>query len=485
LDPDIKAKADDLLERAALAAAEFAQLGQEETDRIVREVCLAGLADRVSLAKLACEETGKGIWRDKALKNLVATLLVYRDIRDEKTVGVISEDEAAGVIEIAQPLGPILAVIPVTNPTSTVMFKILIALKARNPIIISPHGSALRCCGQAAEICYRAALRAGAPEDCVQWLTETSRDLTHALMGHEKLSLVLATGGPGLVRAAYSSGTPAIGVGSGNVPVYLEKTADVPFAVTSIMISKTFDNGTICASEQAVVVESEIEPETRREFQRQGGYFLSPPEVAALEKIAINHKTGLMNPALVGQSAETVARMADIPSPAGTRLLLAPQEKVGPEFPLSGEILAPVLAYYVREDFAAALKTCIELNYRGGIGHTASIFSRDESRIREFAELMNAGRVVVNTPSSQGAVGGMFNTLKVSFTLGCGAGGKNITTENISARSLINVKRVCRRRDNRKWLALATADEVFNESVTGEILLQQYDREPNGEANHG
>ena len=467
---DHQAKADEILQRASLAAAEFGQLGAAETDRIVRAVCLAGLENRVSLAKLAWEETGRGEWKDKVLKNVVGSLLVYQDIKDEKTVGVILEDPDSGITEIAQPLGPILGIIPVTNPTSTVLFKILISLKARNPIIISPHRDALACCGRTAEICYRAALQAGAPEDCIQWLSETSRELTHALMSHPRLALVLATGGPGLVKAAYSSGTPAIGVGSGNVPVFLERSADIPLAVESILASKTFDNGTICASEQALVVEKEIVDRVRRELERHGAYFLSPDETAALEKVAINPETGLMSPRVVGQSAVSIAEMAGFEVPPKTVLLMAPQDEVGEDRPLSGEILAPILAFYVRDGFDEALKLCIALNYRGGIGHTASIHSTDEKMILRFSELMNAGRCVVNMPSSQGAVGGMFNRLPVSFTLGCGAGGKNITTENISARNLINVKRVCRRRDNPDWFRFPPEYYLDETRSAGEIL---------------
>jgi len=462
--------AEELLARASLAAAEFNQLDQAAVDRIVEAVARAALENRITLARLAWEETGKGVWQHKVLKNVVAALLVYRDIRHEKTAGVISEDAETGIIEIAQPLGPILGIIPVTNPTSTVIFKILISLKARNPIIISPHRAAVECCAAAARVCSAAALAAGAPEGCIQWITESSRELTHALMSHPRLALVLATGGPGLVRAAYSSGTPAIGVGSGNVPVFVEKSADIAFAVENIILSKTFDNGTICASEQAVVVEEETAARVRSEFERRGGYFLDPEQTVRVAAAAVRADTGLMNPAIVGQSAARIAEMAGIDVPAGTVLLLAPQEEAGEEYPLSGEILAPLLAFYVRPDFSAALKLCIDLNYRGGVGHTASIYSENESRIREFAELMNAGRIVVNTPSSQGAVGGMFNRLPVSFTLGCGAGGKNITTENITARNLINIKRVCRRRENREWVE-TPAEKYLNGAVGADEIM--------------
>jgi len=467
---NIKEKADELLRNALMAAAIFNQLNQEETDAIVEAVVRAGLKNRVKLAKLAHEETGKGIWQDKVSKNVLATLGMYFDLKDVKTAGIISEDSLRGITEIAQPLGPILGVIPVTNPTSTVMFKIIISLKARNPIIISPHRNAMKCCAEAARICYQAALEAGAPDDCIQWATEFSRELTHELMTHPDLALILATGGSGLVNAAYSSGTPAIGVGAGNVPVYIEKSADIPFAVENIILSKSFDNGTICASEQAVVVEDEIAGQVRSEFEKQNCYFMDPEEVKKFEAIAIDPDRGIMSPAIVGQSAVKIAKMSGITVPDKTRILLAPQEKVGPEYPLSGEILAPVLAFYVSENLDSALKLCTELNYRGGIGHTASIYSNDEDKIRQFGELMNAGRIVVNTPSSQGAVGGLFNSLHTSFTLGCGAGGKNITTDNITATNLINIKRICRRRENEKLLGVPTEIYLDEQNEPDEII---------------
>jgi acetaldehyde dehydrogenase/alcohol dehydrogenase len=384
------------------------------------------------------------------LKNVLATQFIYETIRDEKTVGVLSSCPATGITEIAQPLGPIFGIIPVTNPTSTVMFKILIALKTRNPIILSPTPKAYRCSIEAARICYEAALEAEAPEDCIQWVPESNRAWTHALMTHPDMALILATGGSSLVHAAYGSGTPAIGVGPGNVPVLVDRSADLPFAVKSILFSKTFDNGTICASEQSVVVEKAVAPALRDEFERQKGYFLKPDELSKVQAVCVDDE-GMMKPAMVGQPVEVIARAAGIQPPAGTRLLLAPLAGVGKAYPLSGEVLAPVLAWYEAPDLPGALKICLDLNYLSGVGHTASIYANDDGVIRQFSEIMNAGRVVVNTPSSQGGVGGLFNTLTTSFTLGCGAGGKNITTENISARHLINIKRVCRRRNNERF----------------------------------
>ncbi|MEW6367889.1 MAG: aldehyde dehydrogenase family protein [Acidobacteriota bacterium] len=472
---DVTATANDYLEKAALAAAEFQELDQEQTDRIVEAAYKAGFGQRVRLAKMAHEETGLGVWQHKVVKNALATQLVYENIRRVKTVGVLSDDEMTGITEIAQALGPVFAVTPVTNPTSTVMFKILICLKTRNPIIVSPHRRSRKCSVEAARVCYEAALKVDAPENCIQVITEGSRELTHAIMSHRRLALILATGGTGLVHEAYSSGTPALGVGPGNVPVFIDRSADIPFAVQCICASKTFDNGTICASEQAVVVEKAIADAVIREFERQHAYFLTNEEIPKVEKIAIDSSTGGMSPEVVGQSVEAIARMAGISLPACTKLLLARLNHVGKDAPLSGEVLAPILAFYVCEDYDHAIKTCIELNYLGGIGHSASIYANDEETIRSFAEVMNAGRVLVNTPSSQGAVGSIFNTLAVSLTLGCGSGGKNITTENVTARHLINIKRICRRRLNARWLALGM-DKILDESLGADEVWRLYNR---------
>lgn len=466
-------KADEVLDKALLSAAEFQQLDQKKTDRIVEAVFRAGFDARVRLAKMAHEETGIGVWEHKVIKNTLATLLVYNSIKDEKTVGVISTDPWTGITEIAQPLGPIFAVTPVTNPTSTVMYKVLIALKTRNPIIISAHRSAVKCCTETVRICYEAALAAGAPEDCIQIIPAGSRELTQALMAHPKLALILATGGTGLVRAAYSSGNPAIGVGPGNVPVFIDESADIPFAVTNIISSKTFDNGTVCASEQSVVVESTIEEAVRKEFERQHCYFLSPEETKLVEKVAITEGTMNMSAAIVGQTVQTIAGMAGFTVPQDTKILLAKLDGYGKQYPLSAEVLAPILAFYSTKDYRSAINLCIDLNYLGGIGHSAGIYANNEERIGEFSQLINAGRILVNTPTSQGAVGGLFNNLLPSLTLGCGTGGKNITTENISARHLINVQRVCRRKPNENWHNM-DIQHVLDEDYDALTLYKEY-----------
>ncbi|MFH0760338.1 MAG: aldehyde dehydrogenase family protein [Bacteroidota bacterium] len=466
-------KADELLGKALLAAAEFQQFNQEQTDRIVEAVFKAGFDNRVRLAKMACEETGMGVWEHKVIKNVLGTQLVFESIRNQKTVGVISSDPGTGITEIAQPLGPVFAVIPVTNPTSTVMFKILICLKSRNPIIISAHRGASHCCTEAVRICYEAALSAGAPEDCIQIISSGNREFTRMVMADPRIALILATGGTGLVNAAYSSGNPAIGVGPGNVPVYIDESADIPFAVNNIILSKTFDNGTICASEQAVVVIDTIATKVQAEFENQGCYFLNEEEIRKVEKTAIIAESGSMSPFIVGQPVEVIARKAGITVPEGTKILIARLQGIGKEYPLSVEVLAPILAFYSARDHNTAINMCIDLNYLGGIGHTACIYSNNEERILEFSELLNAGRVLVNTPSSQGAVGYFYNNLPASLTLGCGTGGKNITTENITARNLINIQRVSRRRPSELWSGFDPTG-YFNESLTAEQIMNEY-----------
>jgi len=468
-------QAKQILAKATIAAGIFNQYDQERTDQIVKTVARAAFNDRVRLAKMAREETKLGIWEHKVLKNVLATQFVFENIKNEKTVGILSHDEKYGITEIAQPLGPVFAIIPVTNPTSTVMFKILIALKSRNPIIISPPRKAMRCVIETARLCYQAALEADAPEDAIQWLPESSREWANAMMSQPGLALILATGGTSMVKAAYSSGTPAIGVGPGNVPVFIDKSADLPFAVSSIILSKTFDNGTVCASEQAIVVEQSFAAQVRAEFEKQNCYFLNAEEIRKVEAIAVDKDSGLMNPALVGQPVEAIAKIAGINPPAGTKIMLAEQKGVGRDYPLSGEILAPILAFYTCPNLDDALKICIDLNYFAGIGHTASIYANDEKTIETFGNLMNAGRVLVNTPSSQGAVGGVFNTLLTSFTLGCGAGGKNITTENISARHLVNTKRVCRYRPNERWNRFDCA-KYNDEKSSWDAILAEFNK---------
>jgi len=428
---------------AMQAALAYESFNQKQIDDIVKATYEAGFNNRITLAKMAFEETGIGRWEDKVIKNVIATRYVYRDIHSLQTVGILKEDTENGIVEIARPIGPIFAVTPITNPTSTVLFKILMALKTRNPIIIYPHGAAKNCSVKAARICYEAAIAAGAPENCIQWVKRASREEVIALMGHKRTALILATGSVSLVRAAYSSGNPAIGVGPGNVPVYIGKSANIAQAVDQILLSKTFDNGTICASEQAVVVSKFNSEKVKEEFIRRKAWFLSAEETEKVEAVAFNVALRVMNVEVIGQSAYKIAKMAGIEVPEDTSVLMAPLgNKVGIDAPLSLEILAPILAWYEVENFLGGIEMCRKINRHGGLGHTVSIFSNDDEKIRYFAQEMNAGRVLVNTPASQGALGGGHNALKPSLTLACGAGGKNITTDNITARHLMNVQRI-------------------------------------------
>jgi acetaldehyde dehydrogenase/alcohol dehydrogenase len=443
--------ADDLVSQAREAAAVFTQYGQEDVDRIVDAAAKAGAARHIELARMAVEETGMGVFEDKVIKNLFATEYVYNDIRRVKTVGLVNDSPASGVMEFAEPLGVVLGIIPVTNPTSTVMFKSLISLKTRNAIVVCASRNALRCSIEAAKTMYEAALAAGAPDYVVRWVEEPSRELTAALMAHPDVSLILATGGMGLVQAAYSSGKPAIGVGPGNVPVYIDRTADVNTAVNDVLMSKTFDNGTICASEQSVVVDEKIEDAVADRFKSQGAYFLKPGEIAKVEAVAIDRERNSMSPRVVGQSPERIAELAGIKIPEGTRVLIARLGGVGDRYPLSREKLCPILGFYRVRRLEEAVNLCTDLMHFGGLGHTAVIFSQDPKSIQEFSETINAGRIIVNSPSSHGAIGGLYNRIHPSLTLGCGAGGRNITTDNVTVSHLLNLKRVTRRMVDMRW----------------------------------
>jgi len=437
---------DQIIYNAKKAALLFKNYDQEQTDRIVKAAYTAGFNNRIHLARLANEETGIGRWQDKVIKNVIATKYVYEDIKDIKTIGITSEDKKKGIIEIAQPIGPVFAITPVTNPTSTVLFKILIALKTRNSLIIRPHGAARKCSIEAARICYEAALKEGAPKNCIQWTGRTTQEQTQRLMRHKDIALVLASGSVELVREAFSSGNPAIGVGKGNVPVFIGKTADVPFAVEQIFISKIFDNGLLCASEQALVVRKCHVKEVKKEFLKRKAYFLSPEEIKKLEPVIYNSALKMVKSEILGRPAPEIAKMADINVPDDTTLLIAELEAICAQCPLSLSILAPVLAFYVADTFNKAIDLCKRINHNGGLGHTASIFSNEENNIQHFANEMNAGRIIVNTPSSQGALGGTYNKLNPSLTLACGTGGKNITTDNISVKHLLNIQRIAYRK---------------------------------------
>jgi acetaldehyde dehydrogenase/alcohol dehydrogenase len=466
---------DEIIQRAQKAAVAFKELDQPKVDRIVRAVYLAALDNRVRLARMAAEETGMGFGPHKVIKNVIASQLVYEHIRNHKTVGIISEDSFSGIIEMAQPLGPILALIPAINPTSTIIFKILITMKTRNPVIISGNAIAKNCVAETARVCYESALKAGAPEHCVQWLAKPNPKTTKELMSHPGLALILATGTGELVKASYSSGTPTIGVGSGNVPVYIGASADIPFAVQNILMSKTFDNGSICASEQAIVVKKELAERVIAEFKIQKAYFLSPEEIEKVGRIAYDKERGMMLAVVVGQPVQRIAEMAGIEVPVDVSVLIAKLEEVSRKQPLSAEILAPILAFYIEETFETAIDRCMEITRFGGIGHTAVIYSNNPERIEYFSRNLDVARILVNTPSTQGALGGMFNTLPPSFTLSCGSGGKNSTTDNISTRHLLNIHRICRRRINQRWKNIDHR-KYLDESLTAEEIEREFNK---------
>ena len=451
---DIKKEIDKLVEKAQVALDKFMKFDQEKIDNIVKEMAMAGLDEHMRLAKMAVEETGRGVYEDKTIKNMFATEYVYHSIKYDKTVGVINENDFEDYVEVAEPVGVIAAVTPVTNPTSTTMFKSLIAIKTRNPIIFAFHPSAQKCSAEAARIVRDAAIKAGAPEDCIQWIEQPSIEATQMLMNHPNVALVLATGGAGMVQAAYSTGKPALGVGPGNVPCYIEKTADVKRAATDLIISKTFDNGMICASEQAVIVDKVISKEFEKFMKENKCYFLNEEEIKKLEKTAIDEAKCAMNPAVVGQSAHKIAKMAGFDVPEDTKILIAKINGVGPEYPLSREKLSPILAYYIVDGWEQGIKIAEEMVEFGGLGHSAVIHSEDEKVIDEFARRIKAGRLIINSPSTHGAIGDIYNTNMPSLTLGCGSFGRNSTTANVSAVNLINKKRVARRRVNMQWFKI-------------------------------
>lgn len=450
----IRQMIDELVRKASQAQLKFMEYDQERIDAIVKAMALAGIAKHMELARLAYEETGMGVYEDKIAKNLFATEDVYHDIKNEKTVGVIEENEEEGYVKVAEPIGIIAGVTPVTNPTSTTMFKCLIAMKTRNPIIFSFHPKSIRSSIAAAQVMLEAALAAGAPEGAIGWIEEPSVTATNLLMKHPGVSMVLATGGSGMVESAYSSGKPALGVGPGNVPAYIEKSANLRRAVADIILSKTFDNGMICASEQAVIIDREVAEEVKGIMREYGCYFLNPEEIASVSKVAIDERRMAMNPAVVGQPATRIAELAGIKVPPGTKILVAELEGVGPEYPLSREKLSPILACYIVSDYREGIERCQQMTEFGGLGHSAVIHSENQQIIEEFARQVRTGRLLINSPSSHGAIGDLYNTNTPSLTLGCGSMGRNSTTDNISVAHLLNIKRVAIRKDRMKWFKI-------------------------------
>ena len=429
-----------LARRARAAQTRLAELTQEQVDRIVAAAAAAAAAQAAPFARMAVEETGYGKEADKVRKNLFAAETIHRFIEPMRTVGIIRRLEAERIVEIAEPFGVVAAVVPSTNPTSTAIYKILICLKARCAVVLSPHPAAARSVRRVAEVMTAAALEAGAPEGAVTCMTTVTLEGTQELMRRREVALILATGGLGLVRAAYSAGKPAYGVGPGNAPAYVERTADLPKAVADIIAGKTFDNGLLCSSENSVVVDEAVAGEVRREFERQGGYFLHAGEADRLAAALVTADR-LPSPELVGRTASEIATRIGIETPSGTRVLIAPLDGVGRDHPLSIEKLCPVLSFYVVADWREGCERCMEILRYGGMGHTMAIHSQDEQVILEFGLRKPAFRIVVNTPTTLGSIG-MTTGLDPSMTLGCGGHGGNITSDNITPRHLLNVKRL-------------------------------------------
>ena len=429
----------------------FATYTQEQVDNIFYAAAMAANRQRIPLAKMAVAETGMGVVEDKVIKNHYAAEYIYNQYKNTKTCGVLESDPAFGVQKIAEPIGVVAAVIPTTNPTSTAIFKALLSLKTRNGIVISPHPRAKKCTIEAARVVLEAAVAAGAPENIIAWIDVPSLELTNAVM--KEADIILATGGPGMVKAAYSSGKPALGVGAGNTPAIIDKSADILLAVNSIIHSKTFDNGMICASEQSVIVDKKVYAAVKKEFAARGCYFLNPEETEKVRKtILIN---GALNAKIVGQKAHTIAALADVKVPEETKILIGEVESVDIEEEFAHEKLSPVLAMYKADSFEDAVKKAEQLVADGGYGHTSSLYIdavNEKEKIGRFAAAMKTCRILVNTPSSQGGIGDLYNfKLAPSLTLGCGSWGGNSVSENVGVKHLLNIKTVAERRENMLW----------------------------------
>ena len=443
---------DDLVKRSHVALDKMANFTQEQVDKICEAIATAGEQNAYPLAKMAVEETQRGVVEDKTTKNMYASENIWNSLRHEKTVGVIEEDKEQGLIKIAEPKGVIAGVTPVTNPTSTVIFKTMLALKTRNTIIFGFHPQAQKCCVETAKILQKAAVEAGAPKDAIQWISEPSLTATNDLMTNPGVQTILATGGPGMVKAAYSSGKPAIGVGPGNGPSYIEKSANIDRAVYDIVLSKTFDNGMVCASENSVVVDDEIYDRVKEEFKNWNCYFLNKEEIKKFEKHFIDPKRGTVAGPVAGKSAYEIAKLCGVDVPHNTKVIIAEYEGVGRDFPLSGDKLSPVFTLYRAKNHEDAFRICTDLLNYGGRGHTAGIHSNDDAIIRKFAMKMDACRILVNSPAALGGIGDLYNNMLPSLTLGTGSYGANTFSHNIGARDLLNIKTVAMRRDNMQWV---------------------------------
>lgn len=447
-----KKQIDALVAKVVDAQKKYAEFTQEQVDHIFRRVALRLSSLRIPLARQAVEETGMGIVEDKVIKNHFAAEYIYNKFKNTPTCGVLEEDKSNGIVKIAEPLGVIAGVIPTTNPTSTVIFKSLIALKTRNAIIFSPHPRAKKCTVETARIILEEAVKAGVPENIIGWIEDPTLFATQYLMQHPNVDIILATGGPGMVKAAYSSGKPALGVGAGNTPALIDETADIEMAVSSILMSKTFDNGMICASEQSVVIVKDIYEKVKAEFIKRGAYILNAKEKEKLASVIMIN--GKLNSAIVGQSAHHIASMAQLSVPEDTKVLIAECKKVGVEEPFSAEKLSPVLAMYQADDFKSGADLAKSLVSFGGKGHTSVLYTnpQNDDRIKYYGHLMITGRVMINCPSSHGAIGDIYNfRLEPSLTLGCGSWGGNSVSENVGVKHLMNIKTVAKREENMLW----------------------------------
>lgn len=470
---DVAQMIDDLVQKADKALDEYMKLDQKQVDEITKAMALAGLSAQMKLAKMAVEETGRGVFEDKVTKNIFATEYIYHSIKYDKTVGIIEDNDDESYMEIAEPVGVVAGVTPTTNPTSTVMFKSIICAKTRNPIIFGFHPSAQQCSKEAAIVLRDAAIKAGAPENCIQWIDYPSIDATSHLMNYPKVAMILATGGAGMVHSAYSAGKPALGVGPGNAPCFIEKTAPLHQALTDLMLSKSFDNGMICASEQAAIIEAPIYDEAVEFMKKQGCYFATKEEAKKIEPVVINLEKKVVNAAVVGKYAYEIAEMAGISIPKDTKVICVEIEDVGEDYPLSREKLSPVLAVVKAKDVEDGMKKSETMLELGGLGHTAVIHSKNEDVIQEFGKRMKASRIVVNTPSSFGGIGDVYNSMMPSLTLGCGSYGRNSTSTNVSAVNLINKKRIAKRRVNMQWFKVP--ERIYFEAGSVQYLAKMPD----------
>ncbi len=464
---------DKKVERVRAAQAIFARYDQKQVDEIFQHAAAVATSKRIVLARMAVEETGMGVLEDKVIKNHFASEYIYNKYKDSKTCGIIEDDQIAGYREIAAPLGLIAGIVPTTNPTSTAIFKALLSLKTRNGIIFSPHPRAKKSTRAAAMTILKAAVEGGAPEGIIDCIEDPTPELTQALMSHKHINLILATGGPGMVHAAYSSGTPAIGVGAGNTPVVIDSTADIKMGVNSILLSKTFDNGMICASEQAIIAESSVADRIREEFVARGAWFANDEEAAALANVIFVN--GTLNAAIVGQPAHKIAAMAGITVPESTKVLLAERAEICSDDPFAHEKLSPVLGFYRAPDFHQAVNMAEELITLGGQGHTSVLYTKESNtaNIKIFEDTMTTGRVLVNMPASQGAIGDVYNfRVAPSLTLGCGSWGGNSVSENIGVKHLMNIKTMAARRENMLWFRVP--NKIYFKLGAMEPALKEY-----------